>query len=96
VDAARNAYLSGYSDSASGFPVTGGPGAVLAGLFDAFVVTIMPSGEDLYYAKVDGGDYRWASARYIASLQRCASSWVGPTEELTTPRVSTICATPSS
>ena len=55
VDAARNAYVSGYSDSVSGFPVTGGPSGVLAGLFDAFVVTIMPSGEDLYYGGFVGG-----------------------------------------
>ena len=55
VDAARNAYVSGYSDSVSGFPVTGGPSGVLGGLFDAFVVTIMPSGEDLYYGGFVGG-----------------------------------------
>ena len=55
VDAARNAYVSGYSDSMSGFPVSGGPSGVLAGLFDAFVVTIMPSGEGLYYGGFVGG-----------------------------------------
>jgi hypothetical protein len=55
VDTAGNAYVSGYSDSSSGFPVTRGPSGVLAGLIDAFVVTIMPSGEGLYYGGFVGG-----------------------------------------
>lgn len=55
VDSARNVYVSGSTNSPSGFPVTGGPGLVPAGLRDAFVVTVKPSGDGLFYGGYLGG-----------------------------------------
>jgi len=55
VDAAGNVYVAGFTDSASGFPVSGGPGLLPEGLRDAFLVTVKPSGEDLLYGGFIGG-----------------------------------------
>jgi hypothetical protein len=55
VDAAGNVYVAGFTDSATGFPVSGGPGLVPEGFRDAFLVTVKPSGEDLFYGGFVGG-----------------------------------------
>jgi hypothetical protein len=55
ADASGTAYVAGSTDSASDFPVTGGPSLVQAGLLDAFVATISASGGDLLYCGFLGG-----------------------------------------
>jgi hypothetical protein len=55
VDAAGIAYVAGYTDSASGFPVSGGPELIPSGYRDAFLVTVVPSGGGLYYGGYLGG-----------------------------------------
>jgi hypothetical protein len=55
VDAAGNAYVVGTTDSATGFPVAGGPGVSPSGLTDAFVATVRYTGADLMYCGYLGG-----------------------------------------
>ncbi len=55
VDASGNVYVAGFTDSATGFPVSGGPGLVPEGFRDAFLVTVKPSGEGLFYGGFIGG-----------------------------------------
>jgi hypothetical protein len=55
VDAAGIAYVAGYTNSASGFPVDGGPELVPSGYRDAFLVTVKPAGDGLFYGGYIGG-----------------------------------------
>lgn len=55
VDAAGFAYVAGYTDSASGFPVSGGPELIPSGYRDAFLVTVKPAGDGLLYGGYIGG-----------------------------------------
>ncbi len=57
VDAAGNAYVTGYTNSseAMGFPVSGGPGLTHNGGRDAFIAKVNPAGTALLYAGYIGG-----------------------------------------
>ena len=46
--------------------------------------------------EAEGRGCHWATVRSIASLADCVGNWVGATAELTMPRASTTCGTPSS
>ena len=55
VDSAGNAYVTGWTLSASHFPVTVGPRLTYSGVFDAFVAKVNPAGTTLLYAGYIGG-----------------------------------------
>jgi hypothetical protein len=57
VDPAGNVYVVGHTDSQSGFPVLRGPFLVPAGMSDAFVVTVKPGGDGLFYGGYLGGSH---------------------------------------
>jgi hypothetical protein len=66
VDAAGNAYVTGTTDSTTGFPVAGGPGLIPSGLTDAFVATVRYTGADLMYCGYLGGSQDDAAAGVAA------------------------------
>jgi len=55
VDTSGIAYIAGSTDSASDFPLAGGPYLVEAGLVDAFVATVSATGDRLIYCGYLGG-----------------------------------------
>jgi hypothetical protein len=55
VDQSGNAYVAGQTMSGTGFPVIGGPSLVNAGMADAFLATVDPSGSRLIYCGYLGG-----------------------------------------
>ncbi|HVP90035.1 MAG TPA: SBBP repeat-containing protein [Terriglobales bacterium] len=55
VDGAGIAYITGSTDSASDFPVSGGPYLVEAGAKDAFIATVSATGDRLLYSGFLGG-----------------------------------------
>lgn len=58
VDSGGNAYVTGSTTSASGFPTTAGAlDGALGGIIDAFVAKINPAGTALTYATYLGGDH---------------------------------------
>ena len=62
VDAAGNAYVTGWTASTN-FPVTAGAAQTTAGgSFDAFVAKLLPDGSQLAYATYLGGDARESGA----------------------------------
>lgn len=56
VDEAGAAYVTGYTDSASGFPVVGGPATTKGAGSDAFVSKVLPDGTGFAYSGYIGGD----------------------------------------
>jgi len=71
VDGGGNAYVTGYTDSLSGFPATVGPDLTFGGSIDAFVARVGASGEALDYCGYIGGsgdDYGRAIAVDSAGL----------------------------
>jgi hypothetical protein len=57
VDNAGNAYITGYTNSATGFPKLVGPDLVENGTNDAFVAKVRANGSGLIYAGYIGGLY---------------------------------------
>jgi len=55
VDGNGNAYVTGFTDTFLGFPVTVGPDLTFNGGFDAFVAKVNAAGTDLVYAGYIGG-----------------------------------------
>ena len=66
VDASGIAYVAGATDSAAGFPVTGGPFNVPAGAKDAFLATVSFAGDRLIYCSYLGGSQDDAAAGIAA------------------------------
>lgn len=55
LDSSGRAYVAGSTDSASGFPVIGGPSLALAGMRDAFLAEVNFKGRPLLYCGFLGG-----------------------------------------
>ena len=66
VDQAGNVYVAGQTMSATGFPVNGGPSLVNAGMADAFLATVDPSGSRLIYCGFLGGSQNDAAGGIAA------------------------------
>jgi hypothetical protein len=100
VDAAGNAYVTGWTLDSSNFPAVVGPDTSYNGGDDAFVAKVNPSGTGLVYAGFLGGsagDEGWASpwtppatpTSRVSPIPTTSRRWWDRT------RVTTATATPS-